>query len=206
MCCLSSGLDTKTGWLSGTGQGWLLLSWTQSDSDKNMQPGPQSPYISSCCPNPVLGCEPFDPFTSLGLGSAQGVSVLLIDKCGAVLQLPTQVKLLSLQQATRQRENQNKSTIRTAGWRVDGTQSLMDPWAPQSREWEWAEMILKFVEHALWVHVQTNGYTRDHSMQTIEINCTVRQTTMEDLFRSLVKSTTDSYFFEKRKDNRPASF
>lgn len=75
----------------------------------------------------MLGCEPFDPFTSLGLGSAQGVSVLLIDKCGAVLQLPTQVKLLSLQQATRQRENQNKSTIRTAGWRVDGTQSLMDP-------------------------------------------------------------------------------
>lgn len=73
--------------------------------------------------NPLLGCGPFDPFTSPG----QGVFVLLIDKCGAVLQLPTQVKLLSLQQATRQRENQNKSTIRTAGWRVDGTQSLMDP-------------------------------------------------------------------------------
>lgn len=77
--------------------------------------------------NPVLGCQPFDPFTSLGLGSAQGVFVFLIDNCGVVLQLPTQVKLLSLRQATRQRENQNKSTIRTAGWRVDGTQSLMDP-------------------------------------------------------------------------------
>lgn len=32
-------------------------------------------------------------------------------------------------------------------------------------------MILKFVEHALCVHVQTNGCTRDHSMQTTEINC-----------------------------------
>lgn len=32
-------------------------------------------------------------------------------------------------------------------------------------------MILKFVEHALRVHVQTNGCARDHSMQTIEINC-----------------------------------
>lgn len=32
-------------------------------------------------------------------------------------------------------------------------------------------MILKFVEHALCVHVRTNGCTRDHTMQTIEINC-----------------------------------
>lgn len=47
-------------------------------------------------------------------------------------------------------------------------------WIPElhrAREWEWAEMILKFVDHALCVHVGTNGCTRDHGMQTIEINC-----------------------------------
>lgn len=75
--------------------------------------------------NPVLGCEPFDPFTSPGLGSTQGVFVLLIDKCGAVLQLPTQVKLLSLQQATRQREK-SKQISNKNSWLVRGPNTKFD--------------------------------------------------------------------------------
>lgn len=47
-------------------------------------------------------------------------------------------------------ENKNKSTMRTAGWYLEGAQYLMDSWAVQGRGCDWIWMTRERANHVLY--------------------------------------------------------